>query len=48
MTPREKFHVTPDKGNWNVSREGAQKPSKTFDNKQEAVDYGRERAKSRP
>ena len=48
MTPRERIHVTPDKGNWNVEKEGAQKPSKTFDNKPGAIDYGKEQAKKAP
>lgn len=46
MAKREKFHVTHKDGNWRVTKQGATRPSKTFDKKKDAVGYGRERAKS--
>jgi hypothetical protein len=48
MNKRQTFHVTPTKAGWNVKREGAQRSAKTFDTKQDAVDFGRETAKNQP
>ena len=49
MSKREKFHVVPrDRGQWGVKKEGADRASKTFDDKTDAVDYGRDRAKEAP
>jgi hypothetical protein len=46
MIKRQTFHVTPTKDRWNVKREGAQRPAKTFDNKKDAVDFGKQTAKN--
>jgi len=46
MSKRQVFHVVPAKGGWNVNRAGADRPEKTFDNKKDAVGFGREIAKS--
>jgi len=48
MGKREKYHVTHDDGNWKVKKQGANRARKVFENKKEAVDYGREVAKSEP
>ena len=45
MAGRQQFHVVPKGPDWQVKKTGADRPSKTFDNKKDAVDYGRERAK---
>jgi hypothetical protein len=34
-------HVVPSSSGWAVKKSGAEKASKTFDTKEEAVDYGR-------
>ena len=40
--PRKSHHVVPDSdGGWNVKKGGAERASKHFDRKQDAVDYGR-------
>jgi hypothetical protein len=46
MPKREKYHVTPDGDRWKVQKEGAQRPAKTFDDKKDAVGYGRDKAKN--
>ena len=46
MSKRQVFHVTPDQGDWKVKREGAERASKTFEKKEAAVNYGREKAKN--
>jgi hypothetical protein len=46
---RVKYRVSQnDQGNWQVRRDGASRASNVFDNKDEAVDRGRELAKSQP
>lgn len=46
MPKREVIHVTPDgRGGWNAKKPGATRASKNFDRKQDAVDYGRAKAK---
>ena len=45
MRKRQKFHVSPYRKNWKVQKEGSKRPIKTFDTKQEAVDFGRDKAK---
>ncbi|NMC35211.1 MAG: DUF2188 domain-containing protein [Veillonellaceae bacterium] len=43
MSPRKTHHVAPDsQGGWNVKRGGAERVSKHFDTKKDAVDYGRQ------
>ena len=39
-------HVVPRDGGWGVVRSGAQRVAKVFPTRDEAVAYGRERAKS--
>lgn len=40
---RKTHHVVPDSdGGWNVKKGGADRASKHFDTKQEAVDWGRQ------
>ncbi|HEY0893593.1 MAG TPA: DUF2188 domain-containing protein [Cellvibrio sp.] len=40
---RKTHHVVPDpEGGWDVKKGGATKSSKHFDNKQDAVDWGRQ------
>jgi hypothetical protein len=46
MSKRQVFHVVPAKGRWNVNRAGAEWPEKTFIKKKDAVNFGREIAKS--
>ena len=46
MPGRTKYHISPDGDRWKIQREGAQKPAKTFDNKSDAVDFGRGTAKN--
>ncbi len=48
MPKREKIHVTPDGNDWKVKREGAQRAARTFDNKDNAVDFGKDMAKKQP
>jgi hypothetical protein len=45
MSKRNRFHVVPKGDDWAVRREGASKPGKVFENKQDAVDHGRDAAK---
>jgi len=46
MPKRSKFHVVPSKkGGWNIKKEGQNRASKHFDRKQDAVKWGREKAK---
>lgn len=41
--PRNTHHVVPNSGGgWNVKKGGADRASKHFDTKQEAVDWGRQ------
>ena len=42
MSGRTKYHISHKDDNWNVRREGADRPAKTFDNKSDAVDFGRD------
>ena len=42
MSGRTNGHITPDGDNWNVKKEGASRASKTFENKSDAVGYGRD------
>jgi hypothetical protein len=47
MAKRSVFYVNPsDRGGWNVKKQGAQRTSKHFDKKADAIDYGRQVAKS--
>lgn len=48
MTKRKVVHVTHDnkQGGWNVNQEGVSKPIKHLDTKAEAVDFGKNVAKS--
>ncbi len=49
MANRKTYHVTPKKdGGWNVKGQGASRASSTHDTKAEAVNRGREVAKSQP
>ena len=49
MASRKTYHVTPNQdGGWNVKAEHASRASSTCDNKADAVDRGRELAKSQP
>jgi len=48
MSKRQTYHVTSSKEGWNVKREGAQRPAKIFHNKEDAVDFGKEKAKNQP
>lgn len=45
MPKRETYHITHKDGDWRVKKEGGQRAAKTFDNKADAVDFGREIAK---
>jgi len=45
MGKRETFHVTYKDSKWKVKKEGSQRAVKTFDNKEKAVDFGRDVAK---
>ena len=45
MPKRNVYHVTRAENHWQVKKEKAERASKTFDTKAEAVDYGRELAK---
>jgi len=48
MPKREKYHVTHEENKWKVQKEASQRPAKTFDNKQDAFNFGREIAKNQP
>ena len=49
MPKRKVYHVTPDsEGGWDVEKEGGQRPSGHFDKKSDAIDRGKELAKSGP
>jgi len=49
MPKRATYHVTKNQdGGWDVKKEGAQRASGHFDNKQQAVSRGKELAKGRP
>jgi len=49
MASRKTYHVTPNQdGGWNVKGQGASRASSTHDTKADAVDRGRELAKSQP
>jgi len=48
MQKRETYHVTFKEEKWKVQKEGARRPTKNFENKHEAVDFGREIAKNQP
>ncbi len=45
---RKAHHVVPDpnKGGWNVKKEGSERASKHFDKKNDAVDWAREVSKN--
>lgn len=45
MGKREKFHVVPKEKGWQVKKEGGNRAMKNFKRKQDAVDYGRNKAK---
>ncbi|WP_084517661.1 DUF2188 domain-containing protein [Desulfatiglans anilini] len=46
MAKRKVVYVTPaTKGNWSVKTEGAERALKNFENKKDAVDFGRQVAK---
>lgn len=47
MPKRRVVYVSPThKGDWNVKTQGAQKALRKFENKKEAVDFGRQVAKN--
>ena len=47
MPKRKVVCVSPsDKGNWSVKGEGAQRALKNFENKKDAVEFGRQVAKN--
>lgn len=47
MAKRNKYHVVPSgNGDWKVKREGSTKASNTYKNKDDAIDRGRNLAKS--
>ncbi len=47
MPKRKVVYVSPsDKGNWSVKSEGAQRALKNFENKNDAVEFGRQVAKN--
>ncbi len=49
MAKRKVVYVSPsDKGNWRVKSEGAQRALKNFENKNDAVKFGRQVAKNAP
>ncbi len=41
------IHTVPYKGKWAVKEENSSSPRKTFDTKEQAVEYGRELAKKK-
>lgn len=47
MAKRSVYHVVPDKntGDWKLKKQGSDRALKTFDNKQDAIDRGRQIAK---
>lgn len=46
MAKRVTYHVTGERGDWAVKREGSSKPVSTHRSKEAAVDSGRKHAKS--
>ena len=46
MSKREVIHVVPSKKGWSVKKEGSSRSIKNFERKEDAVDFGREKAKS--
>jgi hypothetical protein len=47
MPKRKVVYVSPsDRGNWSVKGQGARRALKNFENKNDAVDFGRQVAKS--
>ena len=49
MSKREKIHIVPrENGDWAVKREGAGKASSVHNEKQEAIERGKELAKDAP
>lgn len=49
MVKRKVYHVTPNQdGGWNVQKEGGQRASGNFDTKHEAIQRGKDLAKSAP
>ena len=46
MKKRKVFYVgSADHGGWNIKKEGAQRATKNFDKKADAIDFGRQMAK---
>jgi len=45
MSKRSRIHIVPQGDDWAIRREGASKASKVLDNKQDAIDKGRDTAK---
>lgn len=43
---KRKISCNHDNGNWKVKKQGAERASKIFENKKDAVNYGREKAKN--
>jgi hypothetical protein len=48
MSKRGTYHITHKDGDWAVKKESAQRSVETFDNKADAVIFGREVAKDQP
>lgn len=48
MSKRQVIHVVPDGDKWKVQRTGAERPSKVFENKKDAVENGIGQAKNQP
>ncbi len=47
MSKRKVVYVSPsDKGNWSVKTQGAQRALKNFENKPDAIEFGRQIAKN--
>ena len=46
MGKRQKYHVVPTPKGWGVKSEGSSRNIKNFDNKDAAVDFGRDQAKN--
>jgi hypothetical protein len=48
VSNRKVFHVVPDGDKWKVKGENAERAIKIFDDKANAVDFGRDIAKNQP
>jgi hypothetical protein len=46
MLERKVYHLVPYGENWKIERENAQRAVKVFDDKKDAVDFGRDLAKN--